>query len=115
MTAAMIPTETLSGESRAIQKFPEGGSPACARTRFLCPNGAPVYRRPFSRRARGRDRSWIAGGRPWLEAETPMALKLQRPLPDGAVGIVAKGEKEDGPSALAGLGARGKRLPPAAV
>ena len=31
-----------------------------------------------------------------------MAVKLQRPLPDEAVGIVAKGEKEDGPSALAG-------------
>ena len=30
-----------------------------------------------------------------------MALKLQRPLPDEALGI-AKGEKEDGPSALAG-------------
>ena len=44
-----------------------------------------------------------------------MAVKLQRPLPDEALGIVAKGEKEDGPSALAGLGARGKRLPPAAV
>ena len=31
-----------------------------------------------------------------------MAVKLQRPLPDEALGIVAKGEKEDGPSALAG-------------
>ena len=31
-----------------------------------------------------------------------MALKLQRPLNDEALGIVAKGEKEDGPSALAG-------------
>ena len=38
----------------------------------------------------------------WLEAETPVALKLQRPLPDEALSIVAKGEKEDGPPALAG-------------
>ena len=37
-----------------------------------------------------------------LEAETPIALKLQRPLPDEALSIVAKGEKEDGPPALAG-------------
>jgi hypothetical protein len=29
-----------------------------------------------------------------------MAVKLQRPLPDEALGIVAKGEEEDGPSAL---------------
>ena len=27
MTAAMIPTETLSAESRAMQRFPEGGDP----------------------------------------------------------------------------------------
>jgi hypothetical protein len=32
----------------------------------------------------------------------PMALKLQRPLPDEALGIVAKGKKKDSPSALAG-------------
>ena len=31
-----------------------------------------------------------------------MALKLQRPLPDEALGIVARCEKEGGPSALAG-------------
>jgi hypothetical protein len=33
----------------------------------------------------------------WLEAETPDALVLEKPLPDGALRIVAKGEKEDGP------------------
>ena len=31
----------------------------------------------------------------WLEGQTPDALKLQRPLPDAALKIVAKGEKED--------------------
>ena len=31
----------------------------------------------------------------WLEAETVEALTLQRPLPDDAPRIVAKGEKED--------------------
>lgn len=33
----------------------------------------------------------------WLEAETPDALKLQRPLPDELLQIVARGEKEDPP------------------
>ncbi len=33
----------------------------------------------------------------WLQAETPEALALQKPLPDDALRIVAKGEKEDGP------------------
>jgi putative SOS response-associated peptidase YedK len=37
----------------------------------------------------------------WLEAETPDALALQRPLADDALRIVAKGEKEDGPAAVA--------------
>jgi putative SOS response-associated peptidase YedK len=32
----------------------------------------------------------------WLSAPTADALKLQRPLPDGALKIVARGEKEDG-------------------
>jgi putative SOS response-associated peptidase YedK len=32
----------------------------------------------------------------WLEADAPDALALQRPLPDNALRIVAKGEKEDG-------------------
>jgi putative SOS response-associated peptidase YedK len=32
----------------------------------------------------------------WLESETPAALKLQRPLADEALSIVAQGEKEDG-------------------
>ncbi len=37
----------------------------------------------------------------WLEAETTDALALQRPLPDDALRIVAKGEKEDAtPSTL---------------
>ena len=34
----------------------------------------------------------------WLEADTVDALSLQRPLPDGALEIVAKGEKEDPPA-----------------
>jgi putative SOS response-associated peptidase YedK len=33
----------------------------------------------------------------WVEGETVEALKLQRPLPDDALRIVAKGEKEDAP------------------
>jgi putative SOS response-associated peptidase YedK len=33
----------------------------------------------------------------WLEADTVDALLLQRPLPDDAIRIVAKGEKEDPP------------------
>ena len=32
----------------------------------------------------------------WLTAPTPDALKLQRPLPDGALRIVARGAKKDG-------------------
>ena len=32
----------------------------------------------------------------WLEADASDALTLQRPLPDDALRIVAKGEKEDG-------------------
>ncbi len=32
----------------------------------------------------------------WLESDTPAALTLQRPLPDDALHIVAKGEKDDG-------------------
>ena len=35
----------------------------------------------------------------WLEGQTPAALTLQRPLPDSALGIVARGEKEDGVAA----------------
>jgi hypothetical protein len=31
----------------------------------------------------------------WQEGETIEALKLQRPLPDGMLSIVARGEKED--------------------
>ena len=33
----------------------------------------------------------------WLEADAPDALALQRPLPDDALRIVARGEKEDAP------------------
>jgi hypothetical protein len=33
----------------------------------------------------------------WLEADTAEALGLRRPLPDYALRIVAKGEKEDVP------------------
>lgn len=32
----------------------------------------------------------------WMTAPAPEALKLQRPLPDGALRIVARGEKKDG-------------------
>ena len=32
----------------------------------------------------------------WLEADTPDAPALQRLLPDDALRIVAKGDKEDG-------------------
>ncbi len=32
----------------------------------------------------------------WLSEETPVALELQRPLPDDALRIVAKGERADG-------------------
>ena len=33
----------------------------------------------------------------WLEGETVESLKLQQPLPDGMLDIVARGEKEDPP------------------
>jgi putative SOS response-associated peptidase YedK len=36
----------------------------------------------------------------WLDGDTLDALKLQRPLPDSDLGIVAKGEKEDGAKLL---------------
>jgi putative SOS response-associated peptidase YedK len=32
----------------------------------------------------------------WLNASTVEAMKLQRPLPDGAITIVARGERKDG-------------------
>jgi putative SOS response-associated peptidase YedK len=32
----------------------------------------------------------------WMNAPTEEALALQRPLPDGALVIVARGEKQDG-------------------
>lgn len=31
----------------------------------------------------------------WLTAETPDALEMQQPLPDGALRIVATGKKKD--------------------
>jgi putative SOS response-associated peptidase YedK len=37
----------------------------------------------------------LAAADRWLEADTPDALALQQPLPDDALRIVAKGEKED--------------------
>jgi putative SOS response-associated peptidase YedK len=36
----------------------------------------------------------------WLTAPTEQALKLQRPLPDGSLQIVATGEREDPPPTL---------------
>ena len=44
-TAAMIPTETFSAESRAMQKFPNGGRPASLTSQRLCPNEVGMYRR----------------------------------------------------------------------
>jgi putative SOS response-associated peptidase YedK len=38
----------------------------------------------------------------WLAGETIAALKLQRPLPDDALKIVARGEKEDPAPAIVG-------------
>ena len=32
----------------------------------------------------------------WMTAPTEDAVKLQRPLPDGSLKIVARGEKKDG-------------------
>ena len=32
----------------------------------------------------------------WLTVQTPEAMRLQRPLPDGALKIVARGERKDG-------------------
>jgi putative SOS response-associated peptidase YedK len=31
----------------------------------------------------------------WLTAPTPIALRLQKPLPEGALQVVARGEKQD--------------------
>lgn len=52
----------------------------------------------------GRDPSEGHAGHPddpdeidiWMSAQVEDALKLQRPLPDGALRIVARGEKQDG-------------------
>jgi putative SOS response-associated peptidase YedK len=31
----------------------------------------------------------------WMEAPAPVALQLQRPLPDDALAVVARGSKQD--------------------
>lgn len=31
----------------------------------------------------------------WLNAPTPVAMELQRPLPDGKLKIVARGDRQD--------------------
>jgi putative SOS response-associated peptidase YedK len=36
----------------------------------------------------------------WLDAPTPVALEFQRPLPDDALMVVARGEKQDGSTAV---------------
>jgi putative SOS response-associated peptidase YedK len=36
----------------------------------------------------------------WLSAPTEIALQLQRPLPDDALRIVARGERQDGGEAM---------------
>jgi putative SOS response-associated peptidase YedK len=36
----------------------------------------------------------------WLAAPTQDALALQRPLPDDALRIVARGQKQDGPEGI---------------
>lgn len=37
----------------------------------------------------------------WMTAPTEIALQLQRPLPDQALTIVARGERKDGASEIA--------------
>jgi putative SOS response-associated peptidase YedK len=46
----------------------------------------------------------------WLTAPTEEALKLQRPLPDGSLMIISRGNKEDPPDGAA-LGVRQPSLP----
>ncbi len=36
----------------------------------------------------------------WLTEETPVALELQRPLPEGALPIVARGERANGAATI---------------
>jgi putative SOS response-associated peptidase YedK len=46
----------------------------------------------------------------WLTASVGDALKMQRPLPDRTLKIVARGEKEDGASETATLADASPRL-----
>jgi putative SOS response-associated peptidase YedK len=48
----------------------------------------------------------------WLLADAPKALKLQRPLPDDMMRIVASGEREDGPREDAALDRRREPMLP---
>lgn len=73
----------------------------CARDKKRNSSGSGRYRRKSHRY------SLPSGGRAiyqahlahssWMTAPAEEALKLQRPLPDGALRIVATGAKEDGP------------------